>query len=373
MKQLRRLMHSRPSWRWAAWACVILAAWVAGEVAEPIVPAAHLLVPLLAGLAAAGSGLVADQLPLRLNRASQAALGVLMGSYLDQAALRQAAGAVLPLAAVTLGTVVLSLGAAAILTRLGDVDRATATLGMIAGGSAAVVACSQELDADARQVAFLQYLRVGLVAVTAPLLIHWMLASPARAPTTAAAAVAVQAPPVLWHIVTGSDQDDGVFLLIAVAVVGAWLGRRARLLSPALLGPMLATVALTLTGAASGFAPTGLLRGELFTIVGLDVGLRFTRPAIARIGRLLPLAVACTLGVSAACAALAWLLSALCHIPLSDAYLATTPGGINAVLVTAVATHADVPLISTVQSLRLCVMVLLAPVVLRLLRPRTGG
>jgi uncharacterized membrane protein AbrB (regulator of aidB expression) len=54
------------------------------------------------------------------------------------------------------------------------------------------------------------------------------------------------------------------------------------------------------------------------------------------------------------------------HIPLMDAYLATTPGGINAVLATAVATHADLPLISSVQSLRLFAVVLVTPPLLRL-------
>ena len=344
----------------------MLGAWMAGEVAEPILPTPHLLVPLLAGLAVAGSGLVPAQIPLRLNRASQAALGVLMGSYLDRAALHQAAGSVLPLLGVIAATVVLSLGAAAVLVRIGHMDRATATLGMVAGGSAAVVSCSQELGADARQVAFLQYLRVGLVAVTAPMLIHWMLAAPAATADPAAA------PHGFSRLVTGSDQDDGLLLLVAVALVGVWLARRIRLLSPVLLGPMLATAALTASGAATGFAPTGMLRSTLFTVVGLDVGLRFTRSAIARVGRLLPLAFACTIAVSAACAALAWLLSSVWGIPLSDAYLATTPGGINAVLVTGVATHANVPLISTVQSLRMCVMVLLAPLLIRMTRPRTA-
>jgi membrane AbrB-like protein len=84
-------------------------------------------------------------------------------------------------------------------------------------------------------------------------------------------------------------------------------------------------------------------------------------------GRLLPLALACIAAVSVACTALAWLLSRLVHIPLSDAYLATTPGGINAVLVTAAAYHADVSLISSVQSMRLFSMVLLAPLIIRVL------
>jgi uncharacterized protein len=129
------------------------------------------------------------------------------------------------------------------------------------------------------------------------------------------------------------------------------------------------TAAITASGASEGFAPTGLLCACLFTIVGLDIGLRFTRPAMAHVRRLLPIALACTLAVSAACAALAWMLSTMVQIPLTDAYLAT-PGGINAVLTTAVATHADISLISSVQSVRLFAMVLLAPLIIRLCTPR---
>lgn len=77
---------------------------------------------------------------------------------------------------------------------------------------------------------------------------------------------------------------------------------------------------VVVTGAANGFAPTGPLRCALFTADGLGISLRFTRPA---------------------------------HILLADACLATAPGGINAVLATAVATHGDVWPISSVQSLRL--------------------
>jgi membrane AbrB-like protein len=141
---------------------------------------------------------------------------------------------------------------------------------------------------------------------------------------------------------------------------------------------MLVAAALTVSGTAAGFAPSGALRSVLFTIVGLDVGLRFTRSAVTRMGRLLPLALACTVAVSVACTALAWVLSRLVDIPLSDAYLATTPGGINAVLATAAASHADISLISSVQSLRLFAMVLLAPLIIRVMtrwsdRPRVHG
>lgn len=54
------------------------------------------------------------------------------------------------------------------MARTGRIDRASATLGMVAGGSAAVISTAQDHNADSRTVAFLQCLRVALVAATAP-------------------------------------------------------------------------------------------------------------------------------------------------------------------------------------------------------------
>lgn len=346
--------------RYWVWLAVIVVACVAGEATESVVPASHLLIPLLVGFVAAISGLVTGQVPPRVNRVSHAILGVMIGASLSPIALHQAAGAIVPLTVVTVMTVLFSLAAAVVLHWAGRIDRATAFLGMVAGGSAAVVSCAEDLDADARMVAIMQYLRVGLVAVTAPVLAGLLLTSPGPAAGAGHAA----APD--WYPVSGSHQVAGLMLVAVVALAGAEAGRRLRLPSAGLLGPMLIAATLTVTGAATGFAPSGALRSLLFTIIGLDVGLRFTRSAITRMGRILPLALACTVAVSVACAAAAWLLSRLVHIPLLDAYLATTPGGINAVLATAATSHADISLISSVQSLRLFSMVLLAPLLIRM-------
>lgn len=62
-------------------------ACVAGEVAESVVPASHLLTPLLVGFAAAMSGLVVDQVPSRVNRGCHAVLGVVIGASLSPVAL----------------------------------------------------------------------------------------------------------------------------------------------------------------------------------------------------------------------------------------------------------------------------------------------
>jgi membrane AbrB-like protein len=145
-----------------------------------------------------------------------------------------------------------------------------------------------------------------------------------------------------------------------------WAGRLVRIPAPTLLGPMLLTALVTFSGMAEGFAPSGILKDLVFMAVGLEVGLRFTRRSLNHVRRLFVPMLLATIAVSTACAGLAWWLASAMHIPLVDAYLATTPGGINAVLATAIAANANLPLVSSVQSLRLFAVVLVTPPLLRL-------
>jgi membrane AbrB-like protein len=92
---------------------------------------------------------------------------------------------------------------------------------------------------------------------------------------------------------------------------------------------------------------------------------------VTQFGRLLPHLLAATLLVCAACAGLAGGLSAVMDIAFLEAYLATTPGGINAVLATAESTSTNVPLVSTVQAVRLFIVVLAMPPIIRWLAKTT--
>ena len=84
----------------------------------------------------------------------------------------------------------------------------------------------------------------------------------------------------------------------------------------------------------------------------------------------LPLAGLLIVTVIAACAGLGLALSALTGMSRLDGYLATTPGGVYAVLATAISAGADVTFVVAVQVLRVIVMLLLAPVVARLIGRR---
>jgi uncharacterized protein len=75
-------------------------------------------------------------------------------------------------------------------------------------------------------------------------------------------------------------------------------------------------------------------------------------------------------GLLVACFALAIVLNASTSVSLEDAYLATTPGGLYAVLAVAFGAGANTTFIVAVQSLRVLVMVVLAPLaVKRVVRP----
>ena len=65
-------------------------------------------------------------------------------------------------------------------------------------------------------------------------------------------------------------------------------------------------------------------------------------------------------------AGLAALLVPLAHVTFADAYLATTPGGLYAVLAAAVGIGANTTFVVSVQVLRVFIMVVAAPPLVRI-------
>lgn len=329
-----------------------------GTLASSVgVPAPHLIAAILVGAAAALTGLARRQLPRRVRLGSQTVVGVIMGAYMSASALQSVASSALPLLTVTVASIVLCLGCGALLAKVTGIGLADGTLSMVPGGSAAIVAAADEMGADGRLVAFAQYFRVALVAGTAPLVavaIH-------PAGQAAAAPSGGQLLQASHEVVGGAHQLPGVVILIAVCLLGPQLGRKVGLPAPALLGPMVLAAIFSATGAAQGFEPAGLLRSVAFTLVGLEVGLRFTWQSARHAGRLVPHLLAGTILVCGACAGMAWLVSVLSGISFVDAYLATTPGGINAVLAAAASMDANLPVVSAAQSVRLFAVMLVTP------------
>jgi uncharacterized protein len=322
-------------------------------------PSSTLFGALLVGLAVALARPGALAVPEPAFVASQAVIGVTLGGYLQASSLSAVAGDWLPVLLVSAATLAVSLLAGAVLSRATGLDRSSAALGMVAGGATGIVTMADELGGDDRLVAFMQYLRVLLVVVLTPLLTA--LAFPGH--HGAGAGVGGPQPAAFGDL-------EGWLLTAAIAPAGALAARRVRLPAAPLLGPMILSAALTLSLPAGTFAVPPALRELAFAVIGLQVGLRFTAATLREVGRLLAPVALAVVGLLVACFGLAVVLELTTSVSLLDAYLATTPGGLYAVLALAFGAGANTTFIVAVQGLRVLVMVLLAPVAVRALVSR---
>lgn len=328
-------------------------------------PSSYLFAALLLGLVIALSRPGALDVRASWFRASQAVAGVSLGAYVQSEALRAVAGSLLPVLLVSAGTLLISLAAGWVLARTTPLDPPTAALGMIAGGASGIVGMSGELGADDRLVAFMQYLRVLVVVVLTPLGLAVIFGGGHQG----GAAAAVPSAGTLgewweWPVTA------------ALAAAGAYGASKLRVTAGVLLGPMVLTAALVLSGAMSGFAVPSLLGQTAFSLIGLQIGLRFTPATVRLLGRLTAPVLASIVALLVACFGLAALLAATTPATLLDAYLATTPGGLYAVLAVAYGAGANTTFIVAVQSLRVIAMVLLAPLAVRWMlrgRPRAAA
>ena len=331
------------------------AAVVAGGLLLDLVglPSSYLFAALLVGLAIALARPRTVSVDERVFRSAQAVAGVSLGTYLQAEALRALAGSWLPVLLISAATLGLCLIAGTILARTTPLDAPTAALGMIAGGASGIVGMSGDLGADDRLVAFMQYLRVLIVVLLTPLGIAIFFG--AHSADAAGAAPSV-----------GAVGDVSDWLLTAAfAGVGALVAMRAKVTAGVLLGPMVVTGIFVLSGAVGDFAVPDLVSQVAFSLIGLQVGLRFTRSTVRLLGRLTGPVLLAIAGLLAGCFGLAVVLNALTSASLLDSYLATTPGGLYAVLAVAFGAGANTTFIVAVQTLRVFAMILLAPAAVR--------
>jgi membrane AbrB-like protein len=343
---------------------IVVICWLAGDVAAFVdIPAPYLLTSIAIGALLAISGSVQKQFPRPVNIAAITAVGVLMGCYLDLDSARDIAEAGLGLIGAIIATLVLGLVAGLLLPRLISVDARDAVLGMVPGGSSAVVAIADEFKADLRIVAFMQYLRIALFTASVPLILVFVGAGGGDAFPSPADSLDDRFIAEL-KLVDADDQLLGFAELVALCVLGYVIGRLLRLPAAAFVGPMLLTVGVSLF-IKQQFSPSEIFKEYLFVVIGLEIGLRFSREALRHIWRLIPGIVLAIITLALASCGISYLLSRTLDIPFIDAYLAITPADMNAALAAAVSADADLTIISTVQTLRMILGVILTPLLLR--------
>ncbi len=333
------------------WAALLAASLALSELAGRVgFPAAYLLGPMLCAVA---FGLTVGELRIArpLMSFSQAIIGCLVARSLTNAILVSIARDWWIMVLVV-GTTVLAAGLVGwVLVRSGTLPGATAAWGSSPGAASAMVAMAGEFGADVRLVAFMQYLRVVIVVMTASLVSRILVGG-----SSLAAAVA---PSPTVSLVPLAET-------LALAAGGAWVGRRLKLPSGALLVPMVLGAVLHATGVLEIALPPWLLHAA-YALVGWYVGLSFDQEVLGHMFKATPRLVLSTLLLIGLCAVSAWLLNRWTGIDPLTAYLATSPGGLDSIAVIAAGSKANVPFILAMQTMRLFVVLLTGPAIARLI------
>ena len=312
-------------------------------------PGAFLLGPMIAGIVVAINGATIG-VPGAAFRVAQAIIGAMIASSFTRGILASFLDDWALFLGVTLACVALSGVIGWAICRWRVLPGTAGIWGSTPGAASAMVVMAEEFGADVRLVAFMQYLRVACIAVTASLVTHVFVG---RAADTA--------PVHAWLVV---PHWTPFAQTLAVVAAGAGLGVLLRLPSGVLIGPMIAGAVAQLSGWLTLELPAWLL-APAFVTVGWVVGLRFTRGVLQHALRSLPYILASIVLLMAFCAVLAWLLARLRGIDMLTAYLATSPGGADSIAIIAASANVDQPFVMAFQTVRLFVVFLAGPALAR--------
>ncbi len=309
---------------------------------------------------ALASGILAWSLARHVSRAvrtstlaAQGVLGVVTGLLVREIS-SSALGASdwVAVLAVAVGTLAICIAGGALLSMHRGISPLTGALSLVAGGSSGVVSIARELGGDDRVVAAVQYLRVALITAAMPFVVAVVYGGTAADPSPDAA--------------TSTPLFFDLPLIAVLVAVGAVLGHAVRLPGAGLLGPMAVTIALELSGLLAGLdVPVLLVQAAALLIVWQTV-LDLNRESIRAIRRILPTALTLIVVLNLIVAGFGVVLANAAGLSQLDGYLATSPGGIYAVLGTTLGSESNVAFVMTSQVVRVVLMLFAAPFVAKM-------
>ena len=282
--------------------------------------------------------------PVQAREAGQWAIGTTLGLYFTPQ--------VLAVLGSYYGWIVLAvafalasgwLGGVA-LQRLAGVDRSTAFFAMSVGSAAEMAVQAERHGARVDRVAAAHSLRIMLVVGIIPFALRaWSGHGMARGLD-------------LFVPATSTVATGPLLVLMAATAAGSLVLKRLRVPNAWVIGSLLVALALAAGGIHLSRLPEWMVRtGQLF--IGVALGARFT-PGFARTApRYLAGVAACALAMLALGAAFGLTMAALAGLHPGTMILATSPGGIAEMALTARVLHLGVPIVPAFHVARMLVVV----------------
>ncbi|MGV6875779.1 AbrB family transcriptional regulator [Pseudochelatococcus sp. B33] len=314
--------------------------------------AGYLIGPLVvAGIfGISGAGMRMPRIGLSI---AQAVVALMIAESLQPAMLMQAVTLWHVVLIFVVLTLFLSCLVGALVARWAHLDPEVGVWGFLPGMASSVIALSEERGLDSVMVAFLQLMRLIVLIVLLAWVSSFAFVQPPPAPGVAGQTLAGQTP------------LQASALTVAMIALSALIGRYLHFL-PA--GTTLSGIAMGLTCTVLGidFVVEAWVIAGAFALLGTQVGVRVTRPILARGLSVMPKLAAGVLVLLVLSALMGVGLAWIGHVDVPSGLLATVPGSIDAIALIAVNVHADMSFIMVLQVARLFVVVLFGPLVCRL-------
>jgi len=316
------------------------------------IPAALLLGPMFAAIGFAASGR-ALKISRPLFNCAQATVGAMIAAAIPATIFHEIADD-WPLFVLCVGSVIVaSLALGGLLARFRVLPGSTAIWGSSPGAATAMTLMAESFGADVRLVAFMQYLRVMMVALVATLVTRFWAGGDGGAPATSPA----------LNLFAPFAPLSFLFTLLTIAA-GVLAARLLRI--PA--GPMLMTLIVASVVQDVGWVEITLPKWLLalaYAFVGWGIGLRFSAEILRYAAHAFPRVLLSVLTLIAICGLFAFLLVKFAGIDPLTAYLATSPGGADSVAIIAASSNVNMPFVMAMQTGRFIVVMFTGPILSR--------
>lgn len=251
-----------------------------------------------------------------------------------------------------------ALGAAGawLLRRLTGEAGTTTFFAMAIGGASEMAAQAERYGGRVDRVAAAHSLRIMLVALIVPFALQW-------------AGVQGTDP----YLPAASRFDWTGFALLA-AVTGGGAAVLARLGAPNvfMIGPLVVAAAITASGHPFSALPEPVLNGGQL-LIGIALGTRFSPEFFRAAPRYLAAVAGITLGYLAVAAGFGAWLAGAAGLATATSVLATTPGGIGEMAITAKVLKLGAPIVTAFHAIRMAALVLIIGPLYRLARRVSGA
>lgn len=198
---------------------------------------------------------------------------------------------------------------------IGGYDRFTAIFASVPGGLIEAITFAEQSGAKVGIVTVQHFLRVVLVITIVPLLFFFWTGEVVGS----AAGVEVAK--------DGYSYRD-ILLTLAVAGLGMFIGKKLKLPASILIGPLVLSAGLQLTGALPAHAPTWLLNVAQL-VIGVGLGSEFQGISRSQLAKSLWLGSVAMVGYLGLALLLAFALSSASPVSFSALFLSFAPGGVT--------------------------------------------